>query len=164
MRQKRWVGLAVALVMVGCGGESSMDALQAMTQLKELIDATVAEVGVDAELTPTGVRAGGLCMDSVGGFTEQMSYDYGFRFTVADGRTGERMVREAARYWKQRGYQVLEYLDDFEIPEIFVDQDDFNYSFTFARKALLVSIDGSTPCVDPLPSGVANPLLGPASG
>ncbi|MGH8906762.1 MAG: hypothetical protein ACRD0K_09655 [Egibacteraceae bacterium] len=164
MRQKRWVGLAAALLMIGCGGESSMDALQAVTRIKELVDATVAEVGVDVELTPTNERAGGPCMDSVGGFTEQMSYGYGFRFTVADGPTGERMVREAARYWKQRGYQVIEYLDDFEIPEIFVDQDDFNYSFTFAREALLVSLGGSTPCVEPLPNGVENPLLDPASG
>ncbi|MGH8910849.1 MAG: hypothetical protein ACRD0K_31255 [Egibacteraceae bacterium] len=141
-----------------------METLQAVTRIKELIDATIAEVAPHAELTPDDERTGAPCMDSVGGFTEQVNYDYGFRFTVADGPTGERMVREAARYWKQRGYQVMEYLDDFEIPEIFVDQDDFNYSFTFAREALLVSLGGSTPCVDPLPSGVDNPLLDPASG
>ncbi|MGH3756084.1 MAG: hypothetical protein ACRDRP_26070 [Pseudonocardiaceae bacterium] len=141
-----------------------METQQAVMQIKELVDATIAEVAAGAELTPADERTGAPCMDSVGGFTEQVNYDYGFRFTVADESTGERMVREAARYWKQRGYQVLEYLYDPYSPVIFVDQDDFNYEFTFAREALLVSLGGSTPCVEPLPDGVANPLLDPASG
>ncbi len=164
MRPRRWAWLAVGLLMTGCGGEDSMDALQAMMQIKELVDATIAEVAAGVELTREDERTSGPCMDSVGGFTDQWSYDYGFRFTVADESTGERMVRDAARYWKQRGYQVLEYLYDPYSPVIFVDQDDFNYSFTFAREALLVSLGGSTPCVEPLPDGVENPLLDPASG
>ncbi|MGH8886295.1 MAG: hypothetical protein ACRDYX_14180 [Egibacteraceae bacterium] len=131
-----------------------MTAQEVLDQVKKLIDATLAEVAPDAKLTPDAVPGGTPCESSLSGHTGQLSYSYGFSFPVADEATGERVVRETARFWTTRGYAVDDFSQDQVAPSVHTGNDGFDFMFTFARRTLSASIIGSTPCVDPLPGDV----------
>jgi hypothetical protein len=145
-------------VLSACGGEQglstqekAMNADEALSRVKELVDATLAEVAPNAKLTPESVAEGVPCENSLTGRTGQIVYDYGYSFSVADEATGERLVKEAAKFWNAHNHDVRGVLDDPSSPVIFTSEDGFNYEFVFSRQSLHVSIVGSTPCVDPLP-------------
>ncbi|MGH8904699.1 MAG: hypothetical protein ACRDYA_24215 [Egibacteraceae bacterium] len=131
-----------------------MNAEEALNRVRELVDATLTEVAPNAKLTPDSVAGGVPCENSLTGHTGQNVYDYGFSFPAPDEATGERLVREAARFWNKRGHKVRGVPDDPSSPVIFTGEDGFNYQFIFARRTLSVSVGGSTPCVDPLPGDV----------
>jgi hypothetical protein len=124
---------------------------EALGQLKRLVDATVAEIAPDADLTPDAVAGGTTCESSLSGPTGQRSYGYSFSFPVRDEATGEKLVRDAAKFWEAQGHRVTGSLEDPISPSVRTGEHGFTYRFMFTRKILQAFIGGSTPCVDPLP-------------
>lgn len=124
---------------------------EALSQVKELVDATLAEVAPEAERTPEAVPGGTTCESSLSGPTGQRSYGYIFSFPVPDVASGEQILRDAAQFWRQKGHQVTGDLDDEYSPFVHTGEDGFTFMVTFARQTLRASVGGSTPCVDPLP-------------
>lgn len=149
------LGILVAITLIACGSgtsvERTMTGEEALNQVKELVEATLAEVAPGAELTPDAVPGGTTCENSLTGTTGQRSYGYGFNFPVSGEATGERLVREVASFWKKRGREVGGDFDDEYSPFVHTSKDGFDFDFTFARQTLRASVGGSTPCVDPLP-------------
>jgi hypothetical protein len=145
--------LAGALIACdsGVSKEKTMTAEEALNQVKKFIDATIAEIAPDADLTLESIPGGTTCEGSLTGPTGQRSYGYGFNFSVPDHVSGERLVRETAELWKKWGHVVGSDLDDKYSPFVHTGENGFDFDLTFARQTLRVSVGGSTPCVDPLP-------------
>ncbi|MGH8898298.1 MAG: hypothetical protein ACRDZ4_15070 [Egibacteraceae bacterium] len=155
----RGMVIVLGATLVACSSSSSqqenvMTAKEALSQVKELVDATLDEVASNAERTPEAVPGGTTCESSLGGPTGKRSYGYIFSFPVPDEATGKQVLREAAKLWRQKAHQVTGDLDDEYSPFIRTGEDGFNFMVTFARQTLRASVGGSTPCVDPLPGDV----------
>lgn len=128
-----------------------MTAEEALAKVKALVNATLTAVAPDTERTSDALPDGQVCEDSLTGPTDQRSYDYGFSFAVPDEAVGERLVNQAAKFWREQGHEVDDFSNDQYSPSLHISENGFNYEFIFARKTLSVSVGGSTPCVDPLP-------------
>ncbi|MGH8904703.1 MAG: hypothetical protein ACRDYA_24235 [Egibacteraceae bacterium] len=147
--------VALLAILNACmPGKPQMNAEEALNEVKKLVNATLADVAPNAEVAPDSIPGGQPCESSLTGHTGQWIYDYGFSFPVPDEAAGERLVAEAAKFWKKQGHEVEGDLDDEYSPVIHTGKNGFNYQFIFARRTLSVSVGGSTPCVDPLPGDV----------
>lgn len=144
---------AVLIFMLSaCAAEAQqMTAEEALAKVEALVDTTLAEIAPDAKLTSDALTGGQVCENSLTGITDQRSYDYGFSFLVPDEATGERLVDQTAKLWKEQGHEVDDFSDDQYAPSLHISENGFNYQFVFARRTLSVSVGGSTPCVNPLP-------------
>lgn len=155
MRFLRSVAIVLAAAIIACDSsspqENAMTAEEALSQVKELVDATLTEVAPYAERTSEAVPGGTTCEDSLSGPTGQRSYGYIFSFPVPDEATGEQVLQDVAQFWRQKTHQVTGDLDDEYSPFIRTGENGFNFMVTFARQTLRASVGGSTPCVDPLP-------------
>jgi hypothetical protein len=132
-----------------------MNAHEALVQVKNMVDATVAEIAPDAELSPDAAKGGTSCESSLSGPTGQRSYGYGSSFPMPDEATGERLVRETARFWRTEGHRVTGSPEDPISPSVRTGEGGFTYRFLFTRTLLRAFVGGSTPCVNPLPGDSA---------